>query len=152
MKTVCFAALALMTSMNLIACQQPQKILSDMQLKITVGEHVLFADLYDNATAKSFVQTLPRSLPMQDLYRWEMVYRFKEALPAHEAHTCGYAVGDISYWTPRHSFVIFYKQNGEIISNLQKVGHIQQGVEYFQQTGASKVQFELVSKQKSRSK
>nr|WP_263852840.1 cyclophilin-like fold protein [Companilactobacillus keshanensis] len=30
----------------------------------------------------------------------------------------------MAYWTPRHSFVIFYKQTGEVISELQKIGHI----------------------------
>ncbi len=119
-------------------------IMKTTKLKITVGDKVLFADLYDNATAKSFIDKLPLTLPMQDLYEREMVYRFEEALPAYEAHTSGYEVGDISYWTPWHSFVIFYRQNGEIIGNLQKVGRIQKDVELFQTTGNINVKFELV--------
>jgi Domain of unknown function (DUF369). len=81
---------------------------------------------------------------MQDLYNREMVYRFEDALPANEARTSGYEVGDISYWTPRHSFVIFYRQNGEVINSLQKVGRIQAGVELFETTGNASVKFELV--------
>jgi hypothetical protein len=41
----------------------------------------------------------------------------------------GYEVGDIGYWTPGHALVIFYAQNGEIISNLQEMGYIDSGVE-----------------------
>ena len=77
-----------------------------------------------------------------------MCYRFTEALPANEAGSSGYEVGDIAYWTPRHSFVIFYKQNGEIISNLQKVGYIDSGVDLFSRTVNAEVTFELLDDQR----
>jgi hypothetical protein len=114
-----------------------------MKLKITVGEKVLIADLYDNETTRAFVSRLPLTLPMKDLYEREVVYNFPEALPANEEERGGYEVGDISYWSPWRSFVIFYKQNGEII-NLQKIGHIDSGVEIFETTGDTKVGFELL--------
>lgn len=151
MKKLIFIFLVLMTTSHLMACNKTEKkpkqtdTIKTMKLKITVGENVLFADLYNNATAKSFVAKLPLTLPMQDLYDREMVYRFEDALPANEARTSGYEVGDISYWTPRHSFVIFYKQNGEVISNLQKVGRVQAGVELFETTGNASVKFELAN-------
>ena len=116
---------------------------STIRVKITAGDKTLYADFLDNATTKSLIAKFPLTLPMQDLYGREMCYRFDEALPAREAGTSGYAVGDIAYWTPRHSFVIFYKQNGEVISNLQKVGHIASGVELFATTGDTDVRFEL---------
>ncbi|MDO5538326.1 MAG: cyclophilin-like fold protein, partial [Desulfovibrionaceae bacterium] len=86
---------------------------------------------------------LPLTLDMRDLYDREMCHRLAEALPAPEAGTSGYEVGDIAYWTPRRSFVIFYEQNGEIIGSLQKIGHIAKGVEIFATTGDVKVTFEL---------
>ena len=150
MKKIFFAFLVLMTTFHLMACNKTEPInehtdtIGTMKLKITIGENVLFADFYDNATAKSFIEKLPLTLPMQDLYNREMVYRFEDALPANEARTSGYEVGDISYWTPRHSFVIFYRQNGEVINSLQKVGRIQAGVELFETTGNASVKFELV--------
>lgn len=58
--------------------------------------------------------------------------------------TSGYQVGDIRYWTPRRSFVIFYEQNGEIIGNLQNIGRIDSGVELFKTTGDVDVTFELI--------
>ena len=114
-----------------------------IRVKITAGGKTLFADFLDNATTKSLVAKFPLTLPMQDLYGREMCHRFAEALPANEAGTSGYKVGDIAYWTPRHSFVIFYKQNGEVIDNLQKIGRIASGVELFATTGDTDVTFEL---------
>jgi hypothetical protein len=58
--------------------------------------------------------------------------------------TSGYEVGDISYWTRGNAFVIFYAQNGEIISNLQKMGHIDSGVEILDGIGSVDVTFELL--------
>ena len=54
-------------------------------------------------------------------------------------------MGDIAYWTPRHSLVIFYEQNGEIIGNLQRIGRIHSGVELFARTGDTDVTFELLN-------
>ena len=85
------------------------------------------------------VARFPLTIPMMDLYDREMCYRFPEALPADEARRSGYEVGDIAYWAPRHSFVIFYEQNGEIIGNLQKIGRIHSGVDLFARTGDTDV-------------
>lgn len=118
----------------------------EIRIKITVGNQVRTATLINNATARSLISRFPLTVPMQELYSRELVYRFPEPLPANEAQTSGYEVGDISYWTPRHSFVIFYRQNGEVISNLQKIGHIASGVELFSQTGTTNITFELLDK------
>lgn len=117
-----------------------------IKVKVTVDDRVLTATLLDNATTRSLIAKFPLTLPMQDLYSREMCYRFPDSLPANEERTSGYEVGDISYWTPRHSFVIFYKQNGEVIGNLQKIGRIDSGVEIFSQTGNANVRFELLDK------
>lgn len=60
-----------------------------------------------------------------------------------ENHLSGYEVGDIVYWASRHNFVIMYDQNGERISNLQKVGRIHSGTEIFKHIGNISVRFEL---------
>lgn len=114
-----------------------------INIKITTGEHTLNAKLIDNATTQALIQQFPLTIPMLDLYGREMCYRFAQALPANEAATSGYEVGDIAYWPPRHSFIIMYAQNGERINQLQKVGHIDTGVEIFKQTGDTLVTFEL---------
>lgn len=115
-----------------------------IKVKVTVGGETLTATFLNNATTRRLISRFPLTVPMMDLYSREMCYRFPEALPAEEAGRSGYEIGDIAYWTPRHSFVIFYKQNGEVIDNLQKIGSIDSGVELFSRTGDVNVTFDLV--------
>lgn len=117
-----------------------------IKVKVTVGGQVLTATLIDNATTRSLIAKFPLTVRMEDLYSREMCYRFLDPLPANEAQRGGYEVGDLSYWTPGHSLVIFYKQNGEVISNLQKIGRFDSGVGVFEKTGDVDVRFELLDK------
>ena len=116
----------------------------NIKIKVTVAGKTLTATLIDNATSRALLAKLPLTLPMQDLYSREMCYHFAEALPANETRTSGYQVGDIVYWPPRHSLVIMYRQNGEQISSLQKIGRVDSGVEIFSHTGDAQVTFERI--------
>jgi len=115
----------------------------DMKIKMTFGDKKLIATLTNNATSRAFVEKLPITLPMLDLYSREMCYRFPDALPANEASTRGYEVGEIIYYPPRHSFVIMYAQNGERF-NMQTIGRVDANVEAFRNIGDIDVRFELV--------
>lgn len=137
-------AMAFMAAMPVTAMASENEG-GDIKVKVTAGDHVLTATFLDNATTRALVTRFPLTVPMMDLYSREVVYRFPEALPANEARTSGYEVGDIVYWTPRHSFVIMYEQNGERISNLQMIGRIDSGVEIFKRTGDIDVTFELMN-------
>lgn len=116
----------------------------DFKVRIRAGDRTLTATFLDNATARALVARFPLTVPMKDLYGRELVYRFPDALPAQEVATSGYEVGDIVYWTPRHSFVLMYAQNGERISNLQRVGRIDSGAESLAGVGDATVTFELI--------
>lgn len=128
----------------LFAAIAPAADSGEIKVKVTVGDRTLTATFIDNATSRQLVSMFPLTIPMMDLYSREMCYRFRDALPANEPQTSGYEVGEIWYWTPRHSFVIFYEQNGEVISNLQKIGRIDSGVDLFKSTGNLDVTFEVV--------
>lgn len=113
------------------------------KINLTTAHQRLTANFEENATTATLLAQMPLTLPMRNLYTRELTYRFPHALPANEAHTSGYAVGDIVYWTPRHSFVIFYRQTGEVISDLQKVGHINGGdLMQFRTAGTVEITFE----------
>ncbi|MBR1708021.1 MAG: hypothetical protein IJ719_04215 [Clostridia bacterium] len=102
-----------------------------MQITITAGEHTITAILYDNAAGSAFWDKLPLTLPMQNLYGREMCHRFGAgALPDDDAVDTGYEIGDISYWPPRGSLVILYKQNGEVFEQ-QPIGHTDDDVSFF---------------------
>lgn len=112
------------------------------KVNISFEDKHLIANFNESDTAKALLTKFPIELPMMNLYSREMTYRFKEALPAKKAKTSGYQVGDIGYWAPRHSFVIFYKETGEIIDQLQIVGHIDSDVSDFNQSGDVSIKFE----------
>lgn len=116
----------------------------EQKVKITVNGHTLTATFADNVTARAFLEKLPCTLPMMDLYGREMCYRFSESLPTDNAYTQGYEVGDIVYYPPMHSFVIMYRQNGERFQ-MQKLGRIDTGVEIFDGIGDVDVKFEASS-------
>lgn len=119
---------------------------NEIKIKISAGGQALSATLIDNATSRALISKFPLSIPMRDLYSREMCHHFEEPLPASEVETSGYEIGDIIYWTPRHSFVIMYEQNGERINNLQKIGRIESGVELFKTTGDIEITLELADK------
>lgn len=65
------------------------------------------------------------------------------AMPAQTMHDdTDYKVGDIIYWPPGRSFVIMYARNGGRFG-MQKMGHVDSGVEIFKSTGNTSVSFEL---------
>lgn len=136
-------ALALLAVLPVSAMASDNKA-GGIKVRVTAGPHVLTATFIDNVTSRALIARFPLTVPMKDLYSREVVYRFPDALPANETQTSGYEVGDIVYWVPRHSFVIMYEQNGERISNLQKIGRIDSGVEVFKRTGDIDVRFELM--------
>lgn len=115
------------------------------KVKVTVGQTEMIAVMEDNATSRAFMQKMPLTLSMEDLYNREMCYRYGNGgLPTEKTRSDGYQVGDIAYWPPRGSLVILYAQNGEHFER-QQLGHIAQGVEIFKSTGNAQVKFEVIN-------
>ncbi|MCM1330571.1 MAG: cyclophilin-like fold protein [Ruminococcus sp.] len=108
------------------------------------SETELTAVMEDNATTRAIIEQMPMTLPMMDLYGREMCYRYGAyALPTDNLRSDGYEVGDIAYWAPGGSLVILYKQNGEQFER-QHLGHIDSGIEVFENTEDAGVRFEVV--------
>lgn len=123
--------------------QGTEEGMTNMRIRITVGDTELYAVLEDNATTRALLQEMPMTLSMQDLYGREMCYRYgADAFPADTLRSDGYEVGDIAYWPPRGSLVILYGQNEEQFER-QHIGHISEGVEVFETTGDVEVTFEI---------
>lgn len=111
------------------------------KIKIQVNDQILFGTLYDNVTTRAFLEKLPITLPMLDLYEREMCYCFPDAMPTDDAKVCAYEVGEIIYYPPLHSFVFMYAQNGEEFE-MQKLGVIDSGIDTFSRTGDVSVSIE----------
>lgn len=115
---------------------------TEMVIRITAGEHVITAILYDNAAGRALWDKLPLTLPMMNLYGREMCYRFGAGgLPEDDADDTGYAIGDISYWPPAGSLVILYKQNGEVFEQ-QPIGHTNDDISFFDGMPDTDITFE----------
>lgn len=118
-----------------------QEGMESMKIKITVGDNEIYATLADNATTRAWMEEMPMTLSMSDLYGREMCYRYgTNTFPTDSLRSDGYKVGDIAYWPPRGSLVILYAQNGEQFER-QHIGHIDSGVEIFENTGDVDVTF-----------
>lgn len=121
-----------------------EKKMENLKVKLTVNNRELIADMENNVTVQALLKQMPITLPMLDLYGREMCYRFGGgALPTDNLISSNYEVGDIAYWPPAGSLVILYKQNGERFSR-QHLGHIENGVEIFNNIGNTEVTFELL--------
>ena len=113
-----------------------------MDIQMTINQHVLKAKLADNVASHQFWESLPIKLSMTNLYGREFCYRMGAgALPDDAARNKGYEVGDISYWPPRGSLVILYKQNGEIFEQVP-IGHIEDSIDFLADLNGSYVLFE----------
>lgn len=145
--TVPMLVLKFLTSFVLLvllaAALFPARAADGIPVRITADGHVLEAVFEDNATSRSLIGRFPLTVPMRDLYDREMCYHFRESLPTDNVRRQDYEIGDIAYWTPGHSLVIFYEQNGEIIGDLQKIGRVLSGMDIFFATGDTDVTFEL---------
>jgi hypothetical protein len=97
-------------------------------LVITFEDEQLKATIEDNATTRDFIQQLPMTVTMKDLYNQEKYVEIR-GLTVKGSNISHYSKGDISYWTPGEAFVIYYKGNEEPLNGLVKIGEILGGVE-----------------------
>ena len=121
------------------------KALAPVKIKITVGNQAYTALLEQGETADKFIEMMPTTVTMQNTNNREMRYNFSTTLPSKDAKRSEYAVGDIGYLAASRSLVIFYKQAGGSIDNLQYLGRFETDtdVEVFEQMENAQVTFEL---------
>ena len=112
----------------------------EMKITITANGKTLNATLEDNPATRELFSRLPMKIKMQDLYSRELCYFMKDGLPTGKLVSNNYEVGDLIYWPPQKCLVILYRQNGERFTR-QYLGHIDSGVEMFEKTGDTEVEF-----------
>ena len=135
LKIVLFSVL-LLSSVAVEATEQCAR-----PIEVKAGEHSLKGCINSSDTATALLKRMPFTVTMANAHNIEMVYRFKEALPAENATRSSYTIGDIFYWTPKNALVIYYGQNGKSFDNLQKVGHIQTDVQFLEKVPEIPVSF-----------
>lgn len=115
-----------------------------MKLKITVGNRVAIADLYDNPTTKSLIAQLPLEVTLSDYANTEKVF-----YPPQELVTQGVStgldpeIGDITCYAPWGNIAIFYKDYG-YASGLILLGKITEEIDILQVSGSISAKIELL--------
>lgn len=116
-----------------------------MKLKITRGDKVVKAILYENPTTKDFIAQLPLAVDMKDFAGVEKIfYPPKKLSTAERKAVSDPKIGDINVYAPWGNIAIFYgSYSGS--RDLIRIGRITEGIDAFNVTGTVKnVYFELV--------
>ena len=112
-------------------------------IKISVGDTIVTATLYDNPTTRDFISLLPLELILEDYAGTEKISYLSKKLSTENTPS-GYdpSVGDITYYGPWGNLAIFYNDFG-YAKGLIKLGKIDQGIEEFNNASSLPVSIEL---------
>lgn len=116
-----------------------------MKLKITRGDKVVTAILYENPTTKDFIAQLPLTVDMEDFAGKEKIFYPPKKLSTTERKAVSDPkIGDINVYAPWGNIAIFYgSYSGS--RDLIRIGRIIEGMDAFNVTGTvNNVYFELV--------
>src|ERR1700739_4287668 len=110
-------------------------------LHLTVNGKAVKARLVDSPTTRDFVQLLPLTLRMNDLFNREKFGHLPRTLSATGRSTHRHAVGKIVYWPADPDIAVFYRDDGESTPDpgVIGIGKVTSGIEAFAVRGAATV-------------
>lgn len=116
----------------------------DMKLKITIGDKIATAVLYDNPTSRDFAGLLPLTIKMDDYAHTEKIFYPSRKLSVRDAPP-GFdpLAGDITLYAPWGNVALFYKDFG-YSNGLISMGKITDGIEAFAVKGSITVKIEWI--------
>lgn len=104
-----------------------------MRIRITAGNIVLYADLFDNPTAESFVQLLPITLNTFDRIGLVKSTLLPQEILDEGVRTREYVRGAIFYWPEGSEVAFCYSDHlPETVVDIIHIGLIETGVELFE--------------------
>jgi hypothetical protein len=105
-------------------------------IKITVGNRILTATMYNNPAADDFLSLLPLSLTLSDYAGTEKISDLPKKLAAKDL-PAGYkpSPGDITYYAPWGNLALFYKSY-DYSGGLVSLGKLNSGIEVFKVQGS----------------
>lgn len=98
---------------------------TETKIKMTTGNIVINAVLYDSETSNDFIKTLPRTLSMNKYDDREFYGKIGYAISNNGEKIENYVNGDVTYYSVGGSFAIFYaKDNLATQGGLIRMGKI----------------------------
>src|SRR5258705_12369375 len=117
---------------------------SEVKLKLTVGDRVAIASVYDNPTSRDFVSLLPLTLTLRDYASTEKISDLPRKLSTHDAPPgSDPSIGDLAYYAPWGNLALFYR-DFEYSRGLIKIAKIDSGMKTFNVSNSVKVEIELI--------
>jgi hypothetical protein len=103
------------------------------RIKITVGDRVLTAVLFDNETARDFFTLQPMTVRANDYVSREKYWHLPRALAAGGDRENEFERGDLGFWIPNNDMALFYNHDGSTLptSGLIVIARITSGLEVF---------------------
>lgn len=110
-------------------------------LPFWIDDKVVYATLNDSEAARDLAAMLPLSIDMDDHLRREKTGVIPKPLSERTPGSRTYERGDLGYWRPRNTFVIFCCQDGLDIPGpgIVILGKVDARVEIFDVPGSVKV-------------
>ena len=119
--------------------------MKNMNLKLTVGDHVLTSALEDNATSRDFASLLPLTLTLKDYASTEKISDLPKRLSTHGAPEGSVPqVGDVAYYAPSGNLAIFHK-DFKYSSGLINLAHFNGDIAALTVDGPVTVRIELAA-------
>lgn len=119
-----------------------------LQLKITIGNKVVYTDFINSKTTQEFVKLLPLTLSMQDLNGREKYSSLSKNLSKDGNIKTTFEEGDISYWLGGGLAIFYHQDNSVIKAGLINIAKLKQGKENFVGSNTIDIKFEAVKKTK----
>ena len=114
-------------------------------IQIRIGDNVVTATLNQTEAARDFIALLPLTIEMDDHMRREKTGIIPKRLSDRTPGSRTYDKGDLGYWRPRNTFVIFYRQDGHDIPGpgIVLLGRLDSGAEVFDIPGSVHVRVDI---------
>jgi hypothetical protein len=123
------------------------KLIPSVRLKFTAGETVLFADIFDNPTSRSFIEILPLTLNAFDRIGLVKSNVLPQQISDGGQRTRKYEKGIFFYWHEGPEVAICYSDHlPQTVVDIIHMGKIATGYEIFETyTGKLVIELERLS-------
>lgn len=140
MKIIYLLSLVFILNTSLFASEKGK----NMKIRITIGNKVAIATMYDNPTSRDFMSLMPLTLELKDYASTEKISDLPKRLSEKGAPSgSGPVIGDITYYAPWGNLALFYK-NFSFSNGLIKLGKIDTDMDIFINHGPVTAKFEIL--------